>query len=384
MKIAFIGQKGIPALHGGVEKHVEKLATTLATRGHEVTVYVRSSYTPAFMTAFEGVTLVHIPCIQTKHLEALSYSLGATLHALFTPFDVIHFQSLGPSIFSWIPRVFKPKTRVIATFHSREYRQAKWGRVARMFLRIAEQIICTVPERTIVSDEALVPYIRETYGREGIFIPSGPEVVAKSTVDSLAQLGVRSKRFVLAVQTGATQEGMHYLIKAFTDLEDTNRLPNNFKLVIVGISRVMSEYSRFLHHLAEGRSNILFREEEMMETLYSQAYMYVEPKEQEGYSRALMEAMGQGLMPLVSETLTHREMVANTGVYFSQRDIEKLKNEMAYYINRSDEVIALGNAAEERIREYYSWDAVAQKTLEVYQEVAFQNHKEHYASLRSK
>ena len=41
MKIAFIGQKGIPAIAGGVEKHVEKLSTRLAAQGHEVTVYVR-------------------------------------------------------------------------------------------------------------------------------------------------------------------------------------------------------------------------------------------------------------------------------------------------------------------------------------------------------
>ncbi|KKQ80205.1 MAG: hypothetical protein UT02_C0013G0001, partial [Parcubacteria group bacterium GW2011_GWC2_38_7] len=34
MKIAFIGQKGIPMKFGGVEKHVERLAIGLARRGH--------------------------------------------------------------------------------------------------------------------------------------------------------------------------------------------------------------------------------------------------------------------------------------------------------------------------------------------------------------
>jgi glycosyltransferase involved in cell wall biosynthesis len=41
MRIAFLGQKGIPAIHGGVERYVEELSTRLASRGHAVWVYVR-------------------------------------------------------------------------------------------------------------------------------------------------------------------------------------------------------------------------------------------------------------------------------------------------------------------------------------------------------
>ena len=41
LRIAFIGQKGLPARYGGVETHVEQIATRLAARGHEVTAYCR-------------------------------------------------------------------------------------------------------------------------------------------------------------------------------------------------------------------------------------------------------------------------------------------------------------------------------------------------------
>ena len=44
MKIAFIGQKGIPAHSGGVEKHVDRIAVSMAEMGHEVTVYARPHY----------------------------------------------------------------------------------------------------------------------------------------------------------------------------------------------------------------------------------------------------------------------------------------------------------------------------------------------------
>jgi len=38
MKIAFIGQKGIPAISGGVEKHVDDLSRQLVKFGHTVCV----------------------------------------------------------------------------------------------------------------------------------------------------------------------------------------------------------------------------------------------------------------------------------------------------------------------------------------------------------
>ncbi len=387
MKIAFIGQKGIPAVAGGVEKHVEKLATRLVLQGHEVTVYVRSHYTPTSLHEFEGVKLVHVPSIHTKHLDALSHAFFATVHALLMPYDVIHYQSIGPSILSILPRLFKPKARVVATFHSRDYTHKKWGWFARICLHIAEYIACTVPERTIVSSETLIEYTKESYHRDVTFIPSGAEVAYEKNTAVLTELGLRPKRYILAVHRLVPHKGTHYLIKAFKELEDTNRLPNNFKLVIVGTHADTEEYEKFLKHLADGRSNIIMAGERTgvaMESLYSHAYLYVQPSEQEGLSLALLEAMGHGLLPLVSDIEPHKEAVANTGVYFPVKDIEGLKRELAYLVNRSDEVSALGRVAQERVREHYSWDAVAKKTVDVYRDVMGGVPKEYSAHVHHK
>ena len=68
-----IGQKGIPATYGGVERHVEELAVRLVERGHEVTVYRRPYYDrrrarrpqpfhrPAY---YHGVRLVRMPSLR--------------------------------------------------------------------------------------------------------------------------------------------------------------------------------------------------------------------------------------------------------------------------------------------------------------------------------
>ncbi|MDP2838013.1 MAG: glycosyltransferase family 4 protein [Candidatus Moranbacteria bacterium] len=388
MKIAFIGQKGIPALSGGVEKHVEKLSTRLAAQGHEVTVYVRSHYTPFPLLEFAGVRLVHVPSINTKHLDAITHTLLSTLHALFTSYDVIHFQSIGPSIFALIPRLLKPKTRVIATFHSRDYLHQKWNIFARIFLHAAEWMTCTIPEKTIVISETLQQYAEKQYEKVFPFVPNGAEVEYEADTEHLATWSLRPKRYVLSVSRLIRHKGLHYLIKAFNELEDTNKLPNNFKLVIVGGAVHTEEYVTFLHLLARGRKNIIFTGEQsgkVLQELFSHAAIFVQSSEDEGLSLALLEAMGHGVMPIVSDIPANREAVANTGAYFPSKDIDGLKRELAYFANRGDEVTALGKAAEERVREHYGWDAIATKTLEVYENVLQRGHvNEHYVPSRSK
>ena len=44
MKIAMIGQRGVPATFGGVERHVEEIGARLAEEGHEVVVFCRRGY----------------------------------------------------------------------------------------------------------------------------------------------------------------------------------------------------------------------------------------------------------------------------------------------------------------------------------------------------
>ena len=71
MKIAFIGQKGIPMTFGGVEKHVERLAVGMAELGHEVFVYTRPWYSSGKKKKYKGVNLISLRSIRTKNLDTI-------------------------------------------------------------------------------------------------------------------------------------------------------------------------------------------------------------------------------------------------------------------------------------------------------------------------
>lgn len=372
MKIAFIGQKGIPTLSGGVEKHVEKLSARLVELGHEVTVYTRPHYTPKDLTTFRGVRLISLPSIATKHLDAITHTFLATVHALFQDYEVIHYHSIGPSILSIVPRILKPKARVISTFHSRDYFHKKWSVFAKSCLKAAEFFTCKVPERTITVSQDLALYAKNFYGCNVVYIPNGAEVEMTASTDALSQWGLKPGRYALSVSRLVAHKGIHYLIDAFKALEDTNKLPNNYKLVIVGAPASTIDYEVSLHARARNRSNILFLGEQQGENLaalFTHAGVFVQPSENEGMSMALLEAMAYSLPVIVSDIAPNIEVVrGGYGALFPVKDVTALAQELAYFINRPDEAKRLGERAKGRIDDAFSWDAIARKTAEVYQE----------------
>lgn len=370
MRIAFIGQKGIPAQSGGVEKHVENVAVRMAQAGHDVFVYVRSHYTDSSLKVYKGVTLVHMPSIKTKNLDAITHTFFSTIHALFQGYDVIHYQSVGPTTLSFIPLLLTWKTKVVATFHCQDHFHAKWGWFARTYLKFGEYVTCTVPAGTIVVSRALQEYALQAYGRKAVFIPNGADTDMNVGSDTLSQFGLKEQRYILSVGRLVKHKGVHYLINAFGQLEDTNKLPNNFKLVIVGKNAQTPEYEEYLKILSRGRENILFTGEQTgrnLRQLFANAYLFVQPSESEGMSIALLEAMGYGLMPVVSDIEANTEVVSDAGIVFKSKNTDDLRDKLAYLLNRPEEVFALGAQARKRISDHYSWDAIAKQTIQFYQ-----------------
>lgn len=372
MKIAFIGQKGIPAFSGGVEKHVEVMAAKMAEFGHEVFAYARNNYTDPKLKNYKGVRIIHLPSISSKHLDAISHTFLATIHALFQDYDVIHYQAIGPSSLSWIIKLFRPKIALVSTFHCQDYYHQKWNWLAKMYLKLSEKIACQIPDRTIAVSNILAKLVKEKYGREAEIIPNGAAVRYSSEKEVLEKFGLKEKRYILSVGRLIKHKGVHYLIEAFKQLEDTTRVPNNFKLVIVGEGFHTDDYVKYLKFLSRNRPNIIFtgalygRE---LDQIFSHAFIFIQPSESEGMSIALLESMGHGTPALVSDIPENREVVDNCGFYFRPGDIADIKSKLAYFINQPDLTSDIGCQGKDRILKYYGWDASVKKTLKVYEQL---------------
>jgi len=370
MKIAFIGQKGIPAKIGGVERHVEELATRLCARGHEVFVYVRNNYTEKNLAEYKGVKLIHLPSIPTKHLDALSHTFLATMHALFCRYDVVHYQAIGPSFLSWIIKLLKRQTVLIATFHCQDYFHQKWGWFARTSLRLGEYVTCVVPHKTIVVSNTLKAYVKNTYAKEPVVIPNGFTAEPTNETTELSKWNLQKNEYVLSVSRLIKHKGIHYLIEAFKNLEDQNRTRGK-KLVIAGEGFHTDKYVAYLKNISLGRPNIIFTGAQTGETLsqlFSHAYAFVQPSETEGLSITLLEAMGYGKAIIASNIPENMEALSSNGSYFENGDANSLTQKLSELLENQELAVQLGKAAQVAVNEKYSWKKIVSQTEVVYVE----------------
>ena len=108
IRVAFIGGRGVVSKYSGIETYYEEVGQRLVEMGHDVTVYCRSYFTPP-MTAYKGMRVVRLPTFRSKHLETLVHTLLSTVRVMLSPCDVVHYQALGPALFSFLPRLVGKK-----------------------------------------------------------------------------------------------------------------------------------------------------------------------------------------------------------------------------------------------------------------------------------
>ena len=91
-------------------------------------VYTRPWYTPKSTRTYKGVRLVSLPSVRSKHLDAITHTFIAILHAAFIErVHVFHIHAVGPSLLAWLPRILRPQAKVVSTFHCIDRQTPKMG-----------------------------------------------------------------------------------------------------------------------------------------------------------------------------------------------------------------------------------------------------------------
>lgn len=367
MKIAFIGQKGIPALAGGVEHHVEELARRLAKTGsNEVLVYTRPWYTAKNLAYTEGVRLVSLPSLHSKHFDAISHTFVALLHAsLKERPDIIHIQAVGPALLAWLPRLLCPQAKVIVTFHCIDRQHQKWGSVAKLMLWLGEWLAMRCAHEVIAVSKNLQQYAYELYGRRVHYIPNGvAEMTARPASIITQQFDLEDDNYILMVARLVPHKGAHHLIRAFKNITTDK------KLVIVGDTAFTYDYGAMLKDLAKHDSRIIFtglQTGKVLAELYSNAYSVVLPSESEGLSIVLLEAAAYGKAIIASDIPANLEVMQPVGLSFPTGNVMALQAALDTVLSRPDMVEDLGRRARLTILNQYHWNDVTRKTQELYQ-----------------
>jgi glycosyltransferase involved in cell wall biosynthesis len=358
LRIAMLGCKGIPVVHGGIERHVEEIARRLVLRGHAVDVFTRAHH-PFRGREYGGIRLRRRPSLNTKHLDAASHSALCVLEAaLSRRYDLLHVHGIGPGLFvGWTVRSLP----TVFTYHAQDWRQKKWGRLARWSLLRGEATAVRRAHAVIVVSRLLERYVRETYGREAHYIPNGavPSPVAEN--GALRRWGLEPGRYLLFVGRLIADRGIGTLLDAFANLG------GDLKLAIAGEVQLQPGEFAELRRRADSRVVFTgFQPAEILAQLYAHAWVCVHPSEVEGLPIAVLEAMSHGRAVVVSDIPENLEAVGDAGVPFRLGDPDDLQAVLAALSREPNRVQELGRRARHRVETAYNWEDIALATEGVY------------------
>lgn len=332
-RIAVIGSKGLPSTASGLEVYVEML-TTAMTDEFDFTVFCRKRYCDIVTKEYKGVRIVHIPSINTKHLDALTYTIFATVVASLRGYDVFWFQALGPAITMCVPRLLGKK--VVSTVHGLDWKRKKFGKIASSVLKVGEKSIARFADRIIVLNRADYVYFKETYGRECDLIQNGVERHERIGANLIKyQFGLHGYDYFLFMSRIVPEKNVCELIEAYK-LVETDK-----KLVIAGRGVHTSEYEKKARLAASEDSRVLFVGHVrgiIREELYSNACAYILPSTVEGQSIGLLEALSYRLPCIVSNIPENMEVIGDTQLAFKSNDIEELAERIAFVDQHPDKV----------------------------------------------
>lgn len=388
MKIVVTGTRGIPNVMGGVETHCEELFPRIAAMGEDVTVIRRKSYVNDGLKEWKGVKLVDIETPKKKSFEAIIHTYRAINMAKKLGADILHIHAIGPALLTPYAKMLGMK--VVFTHHGPDYDRDKWGKAAKMVLKMGERMGCMFADDVIVISDVIRNLIKEKYGRtknvhliyNGV---SKPEIC--DYPEYFEELGIKKGRYILGMCRFVPEKNLHHLVEAFNIIKNeelrikkqgsvqvneelrikkessalANYELNDVKLVLAGDTDFEDDYSRGLKEMARKNGVVLtgFVKGRKLHSLLTNCMCYCLPSSHEGLPIALLEAMSYGVKVIVSDIPANLEVGLPQNDYFHVGNVDELAKKLNDVITHPVEHIEYDMTK-------YDWDKIAREVKEVY------------------
>ena len=340
--------------------------------GNHVTCYNRSGHHVAGKmfdaerrAEYKGVQIKNLLTIHKRGLAAVTSSFWGAIITAFGSYDVVHIHAEGPAFMCWLPKLLGKK--IVVTIHGLDHQRAKWGKLARTYIMMGEKNAVRYADEIIVLSTGIQEYFQMHYGRNTVFIPNGikrPNILKAHRITK--KWGLKKDTYILYVGRLVPEKGLDYLINAFK-LTKTDK-----KLVIAGGSSDSTEFMENLKILAKNDLRILFTgfvQGDILEELYSNAYIYILPSDLEGMPLSLLEGMSYGNCCLTSDIKECSDVVENKAILFKKGNIEDLRNKIQMLCDDKRMVQSYKMIAADFICSKYNWDDVVNKTIQVYKKI---------------
>jgi glycosyltransferase involved in cell wall biosynthesis len=356
MQIAILGTRGIPARYGGFETFAEQLSARLVLRGHKVTVFCEACKNP--QTQHRGANLRHMSVRALGPLTTVVYDAECLWQAR-SGFDVVYMLGYGSSALCWLPRLWG--SQVWINMDGLEWTRAKWGPVARSYLRIAESIAMHTPNRIIADAMAIKMNLqaRHSFMPPCDVIPYGCEIVESASLEALQSFGLTPGSYYLVVCRFEPENHLKEIIEGFLKAQPSRRL------VLVGDHARKDVYPQ---SLAKYKNDCIaftgpVYDAQKVQALRYFCHAYLHGHSVGGTNPSLLEAMGCGNLILAHDNCFNREVLGSSAFFFSTSEdvcecIVSAETGLAEIPTMKRDVV-------NRVRQFYTWERITDHYCEL-------------------
>lgn len=367
---------------GGIQTHSWDLAKALTALGHQVTVLTGGKFSDAEKAySKEEVNLVEIPFFPGRYLPGIAYlaeELSFNLQVKrwvkknANRFDIIHAQGRSGYLLYQIKSI---QAKLVNTVHGLTQVEAKSGKslkdfnvsVHAFFSKKWESKLLQASRGAIAVSENLKSLLPPNLsnGMNLRVIPNGVE----APKDQL-QVAPNAKivdRFVFVGRLHPVK-GLDRLFEAmakndrkiYLDIIGSGPQEKELKQLILDLGlqgqiRMLGEYnSTSIHHLLPYYRGLVL------------------PSHYESQGIVLLEANVHGVPVIASDLAAIRETVTSqiNGILCNPEKPEEYVKAMEFFLNHPEAARNMGFRGLELVRKSYSWNSVAEKTIELYHQIA--------------
>ena len=352
--VAVVGIQGVPAQYGGFESLVENLIGDHKSEDIRYTVFCSGRDMKTHLAEYKGAELKYVP-LRANGVQSIPYDMISFLR-IPRKTDVILVLGVSGCLILPIFRLFCRK-RLIINIDGLEHRRAKWGKLAKTFLKLSEKMAVRYADVIISDNKGIQDYVREEYGKESELIAYGGDHAVRSvpqarTLDILRRYGLRPGAYAVTVCRIEPENNCHLVLEAFSKSDRELAFVGNWSRSAYG-QELKEKYSAFPNiHILDPIYDI-----DTLYVLRMNAWAYVHGHSAGGTNPSLVEAMFFGNPVFAYDVVYNRETTGGGALYWSSSD--ELLNLLSLDDFDTSSIIDLAN-------QKYTWKRIANQYEKLY------------------
>lgn len=363
-----------PPNTGGMETHVNELAREL-NKNHSVRILWFNSKYSDQVEQPEGVEVFRRPLVAENSLRdsmmvtAFKQAREINRHTKKFESDVIHGHSMGLCYGLRLTRLLGADTPIVITNHSSRFLRRHYSDSS--VHDIKQRFEGSVPDAIITPSTELQETTKRITNAPVTMIPNGvdPSVFSPQTEfpAELANINLEDKFVVVAVRRFAPKNGMKYLIRSIPMTDE------DVHFLFVGEGERRKDLMEWVTDQGlEDRTEFFGQvPHESVPNYYNVADISVLPSLKEAISISGIESMACGTPVIGTKVGGIPELITNgeDGLLVEPRNETDIAEGIMSLKNDPDLLENFAESARKTATERFSWTAVANRTLVVYDQV---------------